>query len=383
MPVLGFSDHMLLDGVFGDGDGVAEAGETVDLCLFVENTGFADGHDVTVTLSTDDPHVQFTDDVLEYGGLPAAGREGRHTAVVIDPSCPQPSFPRIDVEIDATGGFEIADSFIVAVGANGLEDDMESGEGVWSHSGALDLWHRSSNRSHSGVWSWYCGAEGLFEYGINMDASLSTPFFPVGPDVELSFWCWYECATYGTDGVYVDVSDGSGWVTLDFLGSGGALGALSVGNDWLEYTYDLSDFPPGTSIALRFRFVSDDDQELGEGVYIDDVRVGGVPNDVVVSTDPHVPPAVKTTLYQNHPNPFNPGTTIRFVLENTATARIDVFDVRGVRVRTLVNGEVPAGPHRTVWDGRNEVGEIVATGVYFYRLVAGDFVQTKKMILLR
>jgi len=99
--------------------------------------------------------------------------------------------------------------------------------------------------------------------------------------------------------------------------------------------------------------------------------------------DLHGPSAGTTGFFQNHPNRFNPGTTIRFVLENTSSARIDVFDVCGTRVRTLVNGMVPVGPHRAVWDGRNNSGESIATSVYFYRLAVGDFVQTKKTILMR
>ncbi|NIR96400.1 MAG: hypothetical protein GWO08_23030, partial [Gammaproteobacteria bacterium] len=76
-------------------------------------------------------------------------------------------------------------------------------------------------------------------------------------NARLSFWAWYDFPNYGTDGFYVEVNDGSGWQTLDFIGSGGALGTLNTGNDWLEYTYDLSHLPKGTTVNLRFRFVSD------------------------------------------------------------------------------------------------------------------------------
>ncbi|MEJ2721793.1 MAG: T9SS type A sorting domain-containing protein, partial [bacterium] len=199
---------------------------------------------------------------------------------------------------------------------------------------------------------------------------------------ELSFWCWYGLPTYGSDGVYVDVSDGAGWTTLDFLGSGGALGRLSVGNDWLEYRYDLSRYPAGTPLMVRFRFVSDDESGLDDGVFIDDVRLGAPAAGEATGIDlPASVPGPRNELFQNVPNPFNPNTTIRFRLADRTPARLEIFDVRGARVRVLLDDVRPPGSNEVFWDGKNAGGERVASGVYFYRLRAGDFQQTRKMVL--
>ncbi len=88
-------------------------------------------------------------------------------------------------------------------------------------------------------------------------------------------------------------------------------------------------------------------------------------------------------LDQNFPNPFNPTTTIAFHLPHVSRITLHVFDVTGRRVRTLVNGKLPAGAHRVVWDGTDDGGRAVAGGVYFYRLQAGDFVATRKMLLIK
>jgi len=88
-------------------------------------------------------------------------------------------------------------------------------------------------------------------------------------------------------------------------------------------------------------------------------------------------------LEQNFPNPFNPTTTIRFALPAMGTARLTVYDILGRQVRTLLNGEVGAGFHSVVWDGRNDLGRQVATGMYIYRIEAGSFISTKKMMLLK
>lgn len=88
-------------------------------------------------------------------------------------------------------------------------------------------------------------------------------------------------------------------------------------------------------------------------------------------------------LEQNYPNPFNPTTTINFALPKAGSVTVSVFNVLGQEVTSLVNGELPAGNHTVVWDGRNGNGSVVSSGIYFYRIVAGDYSQTKKMLMLK
>ena len=89
-------------------------------------------------------------------------------------------------------------------------------------------------------------------------------------------------------------------------------------------------------------------------------------------------------LHQNVPNPFQgTGTRIVFSLPQTGDARLRVFDVQGRLVRTLVNGRVEAGRHVVDWNGRNELDREVASGVYFYRLSAGDDEATRKLVFLK
>jgi len=88
-------------------------------------------------------------------------------------------------------------------------------------------------------------------------------------------------------------------------------------------------------------------------------------------------------LGQNHPNPFNAETRIRYELPRPSHVVLEVFDVLGHKVRTLMNSFLPSGTYEQVWDGRGDDGSPVASGVYFYRLKAGDFVDMKKMLLLR
>jgi hypothetical protein len=98
------------------------------------------------------------------------------------------------------------------------------------------------------------------------------------------------------------------------------------------------------------------------------------------------PPVVlpsRVTLWSNFPNPFNPETTIRFGLPRQTNVRLIVHDILGTKIRTLVDGEQSEGTHAAVWNGRNDNGTPVASGVYIYRLQADGMRATGRMILTR
>ena len=93
---------------------------------------------------------------------------------------------------------------------------------------------------------------------------------------------------------------------------------------------------------------------------------------------------VEFALHQNYPNPFNPVTTINFDLPSITDVSLVIYDITGRKVRTLVNNSsIDAGYKKIVWNGRDDFGNGVATGMYIYRLVAGDFVDVKKMTFLK
>ncbi len=88
-------------------------------------------------------------------------------------------------------------------------------------------------------------------------------------------------------------------------------------------------------------------------------------------------------LYQNYPNPFNPETQITFDLPTRVDVSLTIYNMLGQKVRTLVNESKPAGTHIVRWDGSNNQGVQVASGVYVYTIRAGEFVQSKKMTFMK
>jgi hypothetical protein len=88
-------------------------------------------------------------------------------------------------------------------------------------------------------------------------------------------------------------------------------------------------------------------------------------------------------LDQNYPNPFNPTTTIKYALEEDAQVTLKIYNMLGQEVRTLINGRQEAGFRQIMWDGLNNAGSRVTSGIYFYRLTASNYTAVKKMLLLK
>ena len=88
-------------------------------------------------------------------------------------------------------------------------------------------------------------------------------------------------------------------------------------------------------------------------------------------------------LHQNYPNPFNPITTLRYELPENGLVNIIIYDMLGKQVKTLINQTQDAGYQSVIWDATNDYGKPVSAGIYLYQIQAGEYMQTKKMVLLK
>jgi hypothetical protein len=89
------------------------------------------------------------------------------------------------------------------------------------------------------------------------------------------------------------------------------------------------------------------------------------------------------TLHQNYPNPFNPVTTLRYDLPKNSLVTIIIYDMMGREVKTLINQTQDAGYRSVIWDATNDYGKPVSAGIYLYQIQAGEYISTKKMVLLK
>ena len=138
----------------------------------------------------------------------------------------------------------------------------------------------------------------------------------------------------------------------------------------LNDTFNLRD-----EVILRFRLFADETANAW-GWVIDNVNVS--------TPFPTASPQTRRfALAQNTPNPFNPQTEINFELPQAMAVRLQIFDLRGRLVKTLIDGQRQVGPQSIIWNGRDARGARVASGVYLYQLQAGEQVERRKMTLVK
>lgn len=147
--------------------------------------------------------------------------------------------------------------------------------------------------------------------------------------------------------------------------------------EWKRVIFSLSDFNE-LPIKIRFYFAASPDTER-LGWYIDNIYISTKP--VSIDDDSGIPASF--SLFQNRPNPFNPDTEIEFYLNETGFTELKIFNINGKLVKTLISGETDKGFGSVVWDGRDNSGRSVSSGVYYYLLKSGDRSETRKMLLLK
>jgi hypothetical protein len=160
------------------------------------------------------------------------------------------------------------------------------------------------------------------------------------------------------------------------VGAGGSLDVTAL--------IDATGLHPDTTYDAIILVASNDmiNPEVEIIVRVMTIPVGIGDDDISGSTLPKV-----FALNQNYPNPFNPSTSIVYdvpeAVDGTVPVRLTVYNTRGQMVRTLVDTQKAAGQYTIHWDGTNSTGDRVSSGIYFYKISAGDFVKVKKMVLLK
>ncbi len=163
------------------------------------------------------------------------------------------------------------------------------------------------------------------------------------------------------------------WVSLNPVGGTVAPG----GQMTIDVTFKTDNFPLGDFWAAVEIYSNDPD----EGTYIVPLHMTVDTVTAISGVNGNLPTSYR--LEQNYPNPFNPTTTIPYQLPEQHRVQIVIYNVRGQKVRTLVSRTQSAGFHTAVWDGRNDLGNPVSSGIYFYRLKAGNYREVRRMLLMK
>ncbi|PKN79592.1 MAG: hypothetical protein CVU48_04890 [Candidatus Cloacimonetes bacterium HGW-Cloacimonetes-1] len=198
---------------------------------------------------------------------------------------------------------------------------------------------------------------------------MMTPLLNGGGNI--TFYARSFTADYGLERFKVGVSSG-GTAPANFNIISGA-NYVEAPVEWTMFTYSLAAYA-GQQIRIGIQCLSNDAFIF----MVDDVVVMGS----TANEDINIP-AVTTALNNNYPNPFNPETTISYSVKEASPVTIEIYNVKGQVVRTLVSETKASGNHTTVWNGKDNNGRNVTSGVYFYKMNAGKYSSTRKMILMK
>jgi hypothetical protein len=281
--------------------------------------------------------------------------------------------------------------------------------------GAVAVWE--DERTGTDAWDTYAqriGADGSMAWttngvAVSQDAAnQTTP--QLAPDgVGGAFVAWKDDRSGNAD-IYAQRVDAAGHTVVgtrlrDFIAAAAGTGVrvewtLSEAAPDIEFSVLRAREPAGEYIDIAADVVPDDHGRLpaaagaafsftddtcepGEAVrYRVDALEAGT-RTTLFETETIEIPAASTALYQNHPNPFNPSTVIRYYVREACDVSLDVYDASGRLVRRLEHGRVGAGSHTIEWNGLDARGRRSSAGVYFYRLKAGKDVRSRTMILVR
>jgi hypothetical protein len=374
-PVLSVSSYGIDDRLGGDGDWIVEPDEGVLVTLEVFNCGLTyAGAEVFVTSL--DPYFAVVDSVTDIDEIGGSSTGYSLHNLTVMPACPLIHIGGLEVTINASDGQAFTDTVHFSVGDLSFTDDCESGEGGWACSG---LWHISTYRSHSDSSSWYFGSDSTHRYPNSAGGRMLSETFLAGVENVLSFWFWHDFPTYGVDGIYVILLKNGVPDTLDFFGSGGALGgdgALNIITDWVKWERVLDDVAPGDSIAVKLRFESDG-TDYAEGIYLDDISLR-CKTPVLTAVD-ETAGGVSPLQFSMFPNPAHDCLSVAFA-EARNRVTLDIYSVEGKLVARLVK---PAGAHSVSWNIEDAAGRRVAPGIYLARVKGEVHEASRKIVVLR
>ena len=255
-----------------------------------------------------------------------------------------------------------------------LSEDWSSGTDGWTINGPWVLQNELSVSGAAITDSW--GGNGFYAENCDVDIMTTNPIFiPSSDNVMLAFdshlyteWNFDPCTVEAS-------SDGTNWTAI-WTKSG-------LWNFWTTEYVPLGAYA-GMNIRLRFRLrdVSSHVELTDPGWTIDNIRVVRGLSSAVANSDPSAP-QLSCVLYPNYPNPFNPETTIRFSLAAPMSARLEIFNLKGQLVRTLIDSPLASGARELVWNGMDDSGRAVSSGVYYYRLTTPQKVMTRKMAIIK
>jgi aminopeptidase N len=435
--------NQTVDDQTGNNNQGADPGEMVDLYVDLTNNGWDDAAGVFAELSSTDPYITIQADTSSYP-LIAGFETGRNAApyvVEVSQSCPVNYEAGMTLHVTATGGYSTDIPFDLHVGNPQLLPQGPDNYGYY----ALDMhdpggpdfaWYEiSPNAGGSGTELVFTEDDQTFQillpftfvyYGQSHDtlsvcsngwlspsattnAAYGNTGIPnaAGPAGMIApFWEDLSPQQFGVVSYYYQASQhrfvvefyrvrqfSPNWAyeTFEVMLYDPAYWTTETGDGEIVFQYHFVDDPTSCTVGIENWAQNDGLQYLYDGSYNE--NAWAITNGFAVKFTTGSTYAVPSSgqgitpesyvLHQNYPNPFNMQTIIQYELPEPGMVTLEVYNVLGQRIATLAHGRQEAGSHSVPWNGKSENGLDAASGVYFYRLQAGSFTQTQKMVLLK
>jgi len=341
-------------------------------CVLVQNHGMHTESNLTVTCKISSNGNEYYTDTVIQDSLPAL----KMIEVKFKEWCAMKSNTyTITFHTALTNdGNRSNDTLRTTLEASEMVDNFEAGLHKWRRCGS---WGLTEKMPFSGD---YCLSSSPGQpYKNNTNSSVQ---FRSGLDLsslknaKLTYWTRHIIEKDHDFG-YVEASADSG-KTWQLLGEG------YTGNSprWKEDFRELTQFcgPGFTDVRIRFRFVSDVENSFA-GWFLDDIALHPVEATAISQQEFQLPK--HPILFVNYPNPFNSQTCIRYYLPKPAEVKLVVFNLLGQTICTLVEKTQPAGNYQIQWHGQDQFGQVVPSGLYFYRLEVGGFSEVRKMVVMK
>lgn len=387
----------------GNGNGVAEPGETFYMMMWLGNGGHSASGALAGTLSSMHPSVSIPD---AAGSCPAIRIGGTElmTAfqVTLAPSCPNPTTVPFHLAMTGPNDFVAGLDLNLTVGAFADDAEQDRGwscgttgdtatSGIWVRAEPIGTTYNGSQcqteTDHTTDPGQICWVTGNGTVGgtageADVDGGKTTLLSPVFPlqgavSATVSYWRWYtDNLGNNPNEDYWDVdvtSDGTNWVHLEHTNASA--------NSWNQYSFDVGTFVALTN-QIRFRFVANDqtNNSLLEAA-VDDFQLQVVKTPAADA--PEQGASLAIGLVSCRPNPFNPMTTIVYRASQSTRGTIGIYDVSGRLVRGLVDGAIQTGEHTLAFDGRDDAGNPLPSGIYFVRMETPEVFEVRQVTLLK
>ncbi|MCD6177435.1 MAG: T9SS type A sorting domain-containing protein [Candidatus Cloacimonetes bacterium] len=329
----------------------------------VSGTVNSNGNPIDATIILDNGEYFSADTInVVNGNFDFTNYEGEHQVIIYAENCVPfkqlINFPAgiYDLNIDLLEAVEV------------FEENWEGDLSNWTILGDWAI----TDSSIIGDYSVTDSPDEFYENGSTATIATTNPINmnSVSNDVCLTFWHKYY-VEHDFDNCVVEYSfNGSNWTELaQFSG---------VSDNWVQEFIFVPEFVDHY-VYLRFKVEADEILD-DPGWWIDDIKI-------IASTGAFIDnniPVFNSELIGNYPNPFNPETLISFsIVQTSSFVNLEIFNVKGQKVKTLVNEQLSSGFYTRVWDGKNDAGRSVTSGIYFYKMQNADYTKTMKMILLK